>query len=149
MSQSLHPKHFLFGGRIKMAEGNVKKLYSIFNKSQTNNDTKAKEKQFDRKRKYESETRKRIFQVSWLSEFAWLVYENIGDDENSEKRMFCSICRNYDKIGSFVTGTDSFRKDALKAHDMSIGHQKNAQCEKAKNDPENTEGWLKTVFIDI
>lgn len=67
--------------------------------------------------KYELK-RKRRFCNKWLDDFAWLRY-----DEESET-MFCFTCRQHEREGRFVLGTDNYRIDAVKSHNDSTVHHK-------------------------
>ena len=48
--------------------------------------------------------------------------------------MHCSVCVNYDSCGSFVTGCNNLRREAIVKHNTSKGHRDNAAKEKAKRD---------------
>ena len=64
----------------------------------------------------------RLFVPGWKEEFEWVEYD--------DQKMYCRSCKKYDRDGPFVTGTTYFRKDTLKAHDVSRSHIKNYDAEK-------------------
>ena len=63
------------------------------------------ESEQEKSRKYENEKRKRAFNPSWKTSFAWLEYHVMND----EGKMFCNICRRYDRSGSFSVGNMNFK----------------------------------------
>lgn len=75
---------------------------------------------------YEQEKRKRGFVPSWEREFSWIRYDK------EEDKIFCVVCCDFDKVGPFVTGTASKRKDCLKSHDTSSQHLGNLRKYTAK-----------------
>ena len=102
------------------------------------------EKQQKRK-EYEESQRKRDFQHSWLQEFHWLTYDG------SVKKMYCKVCKEYESTGSFVTGSTSFTKTSVKAHEKADGHKNNVQKLKAKHRKPGTsqaERILETLSKD-
>ena len=58
--------------------------------------------------------RQRKFLLHWSKEFAWLVYIQ------KEDKLYCSSCKHYDKTGSFVTGSFSFKLDPIRVDDGSL-----------------------------
>lgn len=119
-----------------MADGNDRpKMFSIFTKGAAKTEKKSGNEvsEKERKRKYEKESRKRLFQTAWLKEFEWLVF---NDDT---KLMHCNVCRKYESVGSFVSGSNFFRKDSLKSHEESQSHFMNVKKEKARINPESSE----------
>ena len=63
------------------------------------------ESEQEKSRKYENEKRKRAFNPSWKTSFAWLEYHVMND----EGKMLCNICRRYDRSGSFSVGNMNFK----------------------------------------
>lgn len=99
------------------------------------------------KRKYDQQQRVRSFQPKWLSMFEWLAFNdylsekdaggsNGADcDKNSnedKKRMFCKVDKLYEDHGSFVTGSQVYKLESLKAHDGSESHKNNVKKSKRK-----------------
>ena len=78
---------------------------------------KTSESEQKKSRKYESEKRKRAFNPSWKTRFAWLEYHVMND----EGKMFCNICRRYDRSGSFSIGNMNFKLETIKGMMMMIG----------------------------
>ena len=80
----------------------------------------------ERFKQYDKQTRQRKFQSAWKKddqgrEREWLVF----DDEMES--MFCSACRTFaktdqDKKGPFVVGTNKFKLENIKAHELSKSH---------------------------
>ena len=66
---------------------------------------KTSESEQEKSRKYENEKRKRAFNPSWKTSFAWLEYHVMND----EGKMSCNICRRYDRSGSFSVGNMNFK----------------------------------------
>ena len=58
--------------------------------------------------------RQRKFLLHWSKEFAWLLYVQ------KEDKMCRSSCKQYDKTGSSVTGSSSFKLDPIRVHDGSL-----------------------------
>ena len=86
-----------------------------------------------RKKEYESKDRKREFLSHWLKEFPWLRFDKtIG--------MTCDICKVFgkEKIGPYVQGSTTYRKESLKSHEQSDGHITNTKREYAKKNPFKT-----------
>ena len=80
----------------------------------------------ERFKQYDKQTRQRKFQSAWKKddqgrEQEWLVF----DDEMES--MFCSAFRTFaktdqDKKGPFVVGTNKFKLENIKAHELSKSH---------------------------
>ena len=80
----------------------------------------------ERFKQYDKQTRQWKFQSAWKKddqgrEREWLVF----DDEMEP--MFCSACRTFakadqDKKGPFVVGTNKFKLENIKAHELSKSH---------------------------
>ena len=85
------------------------------------------------------QTRQRKFQSAWKKddqgrEREWLVF----DDEMES--MFCSACRTFaktdqDKKGPFVVGTNKFKLENIKAHELSKSHILFKTCFDNQNKP--------------
>ena len=61
---------------------------------------------------------KRQFQDSWLSDFAWLVYEN--------GLITCNFCKTFPGMAGksdFFKGCKTFKKEILKIHSKSQKHK--------------------------
>lgn len=74
--------------------------------------------------KYDTTKRQRNFQPHWVDCYPWLEYID------SEGKMFCSYCKQYSKLAQvgnspsvFVSGSDNFRIEPIKSHDMSGSHK--------------------------
>ena len=90
-------------------------------------------------RQYDKQTRQRKFQSAWKKddqgrEREWLVF----DDEMES--MFCSACRFFaktdqDKKGPFVVGTNKFKLENIKAHELSKSHILFKTCVDNQNKP--------------
>ena len=78
---------------------------------------KTSESEQEKSRKYENENRKRAFNPSWKTSFAWLEYHVMND----EGKMFCYICRRYDRSGSFSVGNMNFKLETIKGMMMMMG----------------------------
>ena len=100
------------------------------------------------KRKYDSTDRKRAFQHHWLTQYKWLEYKEVAEcvastsdtkDETATSvgtmRMYCQICRKYEKVGSFVVGSPVFKLESIKSHNTSASHVKWSLKEKAATHP--------------
>ena len=77
----------------------------------------------DRDNSYDKTKRKRGYLKSWETDFAWLSF----DDQHST--MFCKLCRKFQATGvrgknAFISGTDNFRPDTLRAHALSEAHKR-------------------------
>ena len=68
---------------------------------------------------YESTQRK--INPSWKESFSWFEYHV----ENKEGKMFCFVCRRYDRSRSFCVGSMNFKLQAIKAHARSDSHKQN------------------------
>ena len=53
----------------------------------------------------------------------------------SKMRMYCQICRKYEKGGSFIVGSPVFKLKSMQEHNTSAGHVKWSLKEKAATDP--------------
>lgn len=62
---------------------------------------------------YDETKRQRKFQDAWQKSFAWLVYDR---DKNT---MYCKVCREFEKSGTFSTGNSNFKIDTIKIHDIA------------------------------
>ena len=61
--------------------------------------------------------------------------------------MICVPCREYEKAGRFVEGTDNFRIDAVKSHNDSSSHEinvRNYQIKQQQNKSAST--GAKSIF---
>ena len=72
------------------------------------------EKSFKRKgndydKQYDAKKRKRNFQLSWLTEFPWLVLD--GDLGIMKCKICCKWANVCDPKSPLVMGNDKFRKD--------------------------------------
>ena len=56
----------------------------------------------------------------------------------AQGHMYCKICTNYSKTGSFVTGTSVFKVENVKAHGSSKDHMKRARKEAAEKQQPGT-----------
>ena len=93
----------------------------------------------ERFKQYDKQTRQRKFQSAWKKddqgrEREWLVF----DDEMES--MFCSACRTFaktdqDKKVPFVVGTNKFKLENIKAHELSKSHIFLKTCIDNKNKP--------------
>ena len=83
---------------------------------------------------YESTQRKRTFNPSWKESFPWLEYHVV----NREGKMFCFVCKRYDRSGSFCVGSTNFKLEAIKAHARSDSHKQNQMRFDATRKPEAT-----------
>ena len=98
-------------------------------------------KKADSKQNYEKNKRKRSFYTEWKDEFSWL-------DFDSEKNvMICVPCREYEKTGRFVEGTDNFRIDAIKSHNDSSSHEINMRNYQIKQQQSKSASTgAKSIF---
>jgi hypothetical protein len=71
--------------------------------------------QREKRKKYETEKRKREFLQSWKALYRWL--------ENTDQGMVCKICTKFDKTGTFVTGCKNFKRDSINHHEKSECNQ--------------------------
>lgn len=79
----------------------------------------------EKKRAYDQKKRVRKFIPSWKNEYQWLEY-------NAEKEnMFCRVCRQHERVGTFVTGSANFKLESIKAHAESESHVKWTKREMA------------------
>ena len=78
---------------------------------------KTSESEQEKSRKYENEKRKRAFNPSWKTSFAWLE-DHVMNDEG---KMFCNICRRYDRSGSFSVGNMNFKLETIKGMMVMMG----------------------------
>ena len=53
--------------------------------------------------------------------FEWLEYHVT----NGVGKMYCKICRKYERIGTFITGCRTFKIESIRSHNMSNDHTKN------------------------
>lgn len=83
---------------------------------------------------YESTQRKRTFNPSWKASFPWLEYHVV----NKEGKMFCLVCKRYDRSSSFCVGSTNFKLEAVKAHARSDSHKQNQMRFNATRKPEAT-----------
>ena len=60
-------------------------------------------------------------------------------------RMFCKTCRQFEKFGSFSTGSTKFKHENIKAHENSLGHQKWTRHEEAKKAPLEASQAVRAV----
>ena len=78
---------------------------------------------------YDRNKRNRGYNIKEWEEYAWLAY-----DDDEKNAMFCTSCRGRSlgvgvgKIGiwgknAFATGTDNFRHDSLRAHNVGETHR--------------------------
>lgn len=112
------------------------KMFSIFaGPAIAEKEKEAKHKKSELKRKYEKDTRRREFQHSWLKEFTWLDYDK------QSNQMTCKICKIFDtsKVGTFISGSNFFRKDSIKAHGLSFSHVLSSKKQAAQENPETTQ----------
>ena len=82
----------------------------------------------------------RQFQYSWLSDFAWLVYEN--------SLLTCKFCKTFPSMAGnsdFLKGCKTFKKETLKIHSEN---QKHKVCRDAVI-VEKKEGSVKDKFAQI
>jgi hypothetical protein len=49
--------------------------------------------------------------------------------------MKCNVCINYEKTGSFITGSDNMKLQTIKRHDQSKCHINNVKRQKASVAP--------------
>jgi hypothetical protein len=79
----------------------------------------------EKNRKYDSQKRERKFQQHWQDTYTWLLYNK------EENTMSCNVCKEYPKLAStipgqtpvFVTGTDNFRIEPIRCHELSAPHK--------------------------
>jgi len=74
-----------------------------------------------RKQEYDRSVRIREFHPHWLKMFEWLEYHVT----NGVGKMYCKICRKYERIGTFITGCRTCKNESIRSHNMSNGHTKN------------------------
>lgn len=91
----------------------------------------------NRKLDYDKNTRVREFQPQWLKSFDRLEYHVV----NGEGKMFCKICRKYESIGTFVSGSKTFKLESIKAHNSSNSHTKNNLKFQAKTEKPGTTSF--------
>lgn len=96
----------------------------------------------NRKLDYDKNTRVREFQPQWLKSFEWLEYHVV----NGEGKMFCKICRKYESIGTFVSGSKTFKLESIKAHNSSNSHTKNNLKFQAKTKKPGTSEAEKALL---
>jgi hypothetical protein len=126
-----------------------RKFFAIFQKPTTIKEIPSSKKQseIERKRKYEQDARQRKFQATWLKEFEWLVYDY------KPCTMRCKICNKFETVGSFVTGTNFFRKDSIKAHEDSNSHCMNVKKKKVnlirkiRKQLKHYQNWMKKLYL--
>ena len=73
-----------------------------------------------RKREYEVKSLQRSFLPSWKEKWAWLRYVIT----NGTGKMYCKVCRKHESSGTFVTGSQNFKVESIKAHQKSESHVK-------------------------
>ena len=84
-------------------------------------EVKRKVEKRERDTLYDQQKRQRGYLKVWERDHTWLSY----DDDND--LMFCKVCRTHNVTGvrgknAFLTGTDNFRPDSLRAHSTSEAH---------------------------
>ena len=80
-----------------------------------------------KRREYEQFKRVRQFQDKWLDDFPWL--------EMTDCKMYCKVCRLYDKAGTYSTGCTTMHRNSIRAHGISESHVKNMLIHNAKKAP--------------
>lgn len=111
------------------------------------NDSSSKRTKRDYDHKYDhSGKRKRVFQDSWLKEFAWLRVDDAGT-------ATCTICREFpslaDQKSGLYTGQLVSRKDTLQTHEKSAKHascQLKSDREKLKKTDTKFSGKLEKTI---
>ena len=81
----------------------------------------SQEEKAKKAKKYEEDERVRVFQPNWLAKFDWLQHFQV----NGVGRMYCKVCRKFDRTGIFVTGCTNYKMDTLKSHHTSESHKAN------------------------
>ena len=82
--------------------------------------------------KYEQSGRNRSFHPGWLDEFKWLEYDDaVG--------MKCTICKERETVGSYITGCKNYKKTSLQYHELSDSHIENVKRHNALINPESTQ----------
>lgn len=84
-------------------------------------------------RKYDKYKRKREFKIEWKKSFPWLLYK--------DNKMFCKHCSDCKHIaqqdGAFLNGTNHFRLQNIKSHDVSRQHQRCTATVLARECPDS------------
>jgi hypothetical protein len=65
------------------------------------------------------EKRKRVpvFILSWMTTYPWL--------QNGISGMTCTVCTQFDKTGTFITGCKNYKRDSINQHEKSESHKVN------------------------
>lgn len=66
----------------------------------------------DQQRLYDQSKRKRTYLSKWEVEFKWLQHVETG--------MICTICKKFEKFGTFVHGNKNYKKETLVSHEKSL-----------------------------
>ena len=86
-----------------------------------------------RNKTYDSNHRVRKYLPKWEQDYAWLKHDN--------GKMYCTTCLKMPKMaetsGRFFCGTDHFRMQALRSHNLSRKHVDCLRAVNAKNNPQN------------
>lgn len=111
-------------------------MWEFFEVSRPKTSKKTKEQVLEQQREYDSKRRIRAWRPEWQTDHPWLeLREQDGPGPGSGK-MFCTVCCQYETVGTFVTGNGSFKVESVKAHAASEGHKRNnAKLEAAKDKP--------------
>ena len=56
-----------------------------------------------------------------IVKFPWLEYHTV----NKQGKMFCKVCRKFEKVGTYVTGCTNFKMDSLTSHHSASYHKAN------------------------
>lgn len=75
---------------------------------------------------YEESKRQRVFLDKWSTDFPWLI---VSADR---QKMFCSVCKIYEKYGTFSTGCSTMHRNSIRSHESSEGHVRNVLRHKAQ-----------------
>jgi hypothetical protein len=79
---------------------------------------KTDEEVCQQKQEYDRTVRIWEFQPHWLKMFEWLEYHVT----NGVGKMYCKICRKYERIETFITECRTFKIESIRSYNMSNRH---------------------------